>query len=290
MITAERVQVVGAQALALAVAAKNAPPRSRVTLDRVQFAADAGLPPDPWQADFLTSEENRILLNCHRQSGKSSIAATLAIHGAFTEPNTLQILLSPGLRQSGELFRKCADIYHKAGALVAPSSETALTLTLTNGARIVSLPGNEATVRGYSGVRRIIVDEAARVPDALYRAVRPMLAVSGGQLIAMSTPWGKRGWWYEAWESREPWRRFIVTADECPRISSEFLAEEKRTMPKTWFEQEYMCVFGDMQGQIFPTDLIMTAFSDEIEPLFPDLERAVIDGLSDDIRPLFGAE
>lgn len=288
MITAERLQIARAQALALAKARQD-----RGTdgfPDRLTFAGNAGLPPDPWQADFLTSDENRILVNCHRQSGKSSIAATLAIHGAFTEPNTLQILLSPGLRQSGELFRKCADVYHKAGALVTASSETALTLTLANGARIVSLPGNEATVRGYSGVRRIIVDEAARVPDALYRAVRPMLAVSGGQLIAMSTPWGKRGWWYEAWESTEHWRRFTVTADRCPRINPEFLAEEKRTMPRTWFEQEYMCVFGDMQGQIFPTDLIMTAFSDEIEPLFPDLERAVIDGISDDIQPLFGAE
>ena len=66
--------------------------------------------------------------------------------------------------------------------------------------------------------------------DELYMAVRPMLAVSGGRLVAMSTPFGTRGWWYEAWESSEPWERYEVPATMCPRISAEFLEEERRSM------------------------------------------------------------
>ncbi len=72
-------------------------------------------------------------------------------------------------------------------------SETALTLTLDNGNRIVSLPGKEGTIRGYSGARLIVVDEASRVPKDLYVSARPMLVVSGGRLALLSTPFGTRG-------------------------------------------------------------------------------------------------
>jgi hypothetical protein len=48
-----------------------------------------------------------------------------------------------------------------------------------NGSRIVGLPGSEGTIRGFSAVSLLLVDEASRVPDELYLAVRPMLAVSG---------------------------------------------------------------------------------------------------------------
>ncbi len=74
-----------------------------------------------------------------------------------------------------------------------------MTLRLENGSRIVSLPGTEGTVRGFSGVALLIVDEASRVDDALYHAVRPMLAVSHGKLVLLSTPWGKRGFFYREW-------------------------------------------------------------------------------------------
>ena len=39
-----------------------------------------------------------------------------------------------------------------------------------------------------------------------------MLAVSKGRLIAMSTPFGARGWWYEAWKSEDTWERYEVLA------------------------------------------------------------------------------
>src|SRR6202043_502550 len=72
-------------------------------------------------------------------------------------------------------------------------------LRLSNQSEVVSLPCREETVRGYSRVGLLVIDEAARVPDDLYRAVRPMLAVSAGQLICLSTPYGKRGFFHDAW-------------------------------------------------------------------------------------------
>jgi len=108
-------------------------------------------------------------------------------------------MLSPSLRQSGELFRKALSVYRTLGRPVPSEAESALRLELDTGSRIISLPGTENTIRGYSGVRLLLVDEASRVEDDLYRAIRPMLAVSGGRLVAPSTPWGKRGFWFREW-------------------------------------------------------------------------------------------
>jgi hypothetical protein len=116
-------------------------------------------------------------------------------------------------------------------------------MTLANGSRVVSLPGEEQTVRGFSGVRLLIVDEAARVPDPLYAAARPMLVVSKGRLIAASTPFGRRGWFWEAWSGAEDWRRVKVAASQCPHITPEFLTEERKAIGERWFKQVYLCDF-----------------------------------------------
>ena len=235
-------------------------------LDPAALAARIGMPPDPWQADFLRSADPRVLLNCSRQSGKSTVTALLGVHTALYEPGALVLLLSPSLRQSQELFRKALDTYRALANPVPVEAESALRLELENGSRIVSLPGKEQTVRGFSGVRLLAVDEAARVPDDLYFSIRPMLAVSGGRLVALSTPFGTRGWWFEAWRSAEPWRRFQVPATECPRISAEFLEEERRTMGQWWFRQEYGCDFLDAETQPFAREDIEQAFAEEVEP------------------------
>src|SRR5919107_914147 len=165
----------------------------RLALDRVAFATDLGIVPDGWQADFLRSSADRVLLNCSRQSGKSTMSAVIALHRALYHPGSLVLCLAPALRQSQELFAKIAGFYRDLGRPVSPIGERKLSLELENGSRIITLPGTEKTIRGFSGVSLLIVDEAARVEDELYFAVRPMLAVSGGALIMLSTPYGKRG-------------------------------------------------------------------------------------------------
>jgi hypothetical protein len=236
-----------------------------MALDRVAFARAVGIEPDRWQEDVLRSTATRILLNCARQSGKSTVTGVLAVHAALYEPGSLVLLLSPTLRQSQELFKKCLSLYRTVDKPVAPESETALTLSLENGSRVVSLPGKEGTVRGYSGVRLLAIDEAARVPDDLYASVRPMLAVSGGRLVALSTPFGTRGWWYEAWRSSESWERYEVPATQVPRISPEFLEEERRNVGEWWFRQEYFCEFLDSESQPFRREDIEEMFKEEVE-------------------------
>jgi Terminase large subunit, T4likevirus-type, N-terminal len=237
-----------------------------MALSPVRMAESAGITLDPWQADMVCSTSPRLLLNCSRQSGKSLDAAVLADHTALYEPGSLVLLLSPSLRQSQELFRQCLTIYRALDRPVPAEAESALRLELENHSRIISLPGNETTIRGLSGVKLLIIDEASRVPDELYMAVRPMLAVSGGRLVLLSTPFGTRGFFYEAWRNRAAWDYYQVEASQCPRISPAFLEEEKAVMHEYFYSQEYECIFRDAQEAAFrSTDIESIVSEMEVE-------------------------
>jgi len=240
----------------------------KLALDRVAFAQKAGLEPDPWQRDLLRSSSDRVLLNCCRQSGKSTMTAIVVLHRALYHPGSLILCLAPALRQSQELFGKVLDFYRNLGRPVSPAVERKLSLELENGSRIVTLPGSEKTIRGFSGTSLLVLDEAARVEDELYFAVRPMLAVSGGALMMLSTPYGKRGVFYEEWTSGRGWERYEVPASQCPRISEEFLEQERASLPPFICRQEYECSFEETEDQVFTTDMIDRAVTNEVKPLF----------------------
>ena len=240
----------------------------KLTLDRVSFAKRLGLKPDPWQEDLLRSASERVLLNCCRQSGKSTMTAIVALHRALYHPGSLILCLAPALRQSQELFSKIAAFYRDLGRPVSAIAERKLSLELENGSRIVTLPGSEKTVRGFSGAALLVVDEAARVDDSLYYAVRPMLAVSGGSLMMLSTPFGMRGAFFEEWTNRIGWERYEVPASQCPRISEAFLEEERRSLPRRVYRQEYECSFEETDDQVFSFEDVAAAISKDVTPLF----------------------
>jgi phage terminase large subunit-like protein len=176
-------------------------------LDACSFAEDKlGFRPDPWQARVLRSTRRQLVLNCSRQSGKSTVTAIAALHTALYEPDSLTLLVSPSQRQSRELFQKVTTFLRAVEPSPRLTEDNRLSATLANGSRIVSLPGDPRTIRGYSAPRLIILDEAAHLPDdgELYTALRPMLAVSGsGQLILLSTPNGRRGDFFNIWTAQD---------------------------------------------------------------------------------------
>jgi hypothetical protein len=244
-------------------------PRPQVQVpDAVEMMARAIGQPDDWQVQVLREPAPRALWLCCRQSGKSTTTAVLALHQALTQPESLIILLSPSLRQSQELFKKVVYTYRALGNPSPLQAESALRYEINNGSWIIALPGTEPNIRGYSSVDLLVIDEAARVQDELYFATRPMLAVSGGRLVCLSTPFGRRGWFHQAWEQGEGWSRLKVDAYACPRIAQSFLEEEKRTLPDLWFRSEYLVEFVDVDSQLFGYDLVQAALSAEIAPLF----------------------
>jgi hypothetical protein len=164
--------------------------------------------------------------------------------------------------------RKAEGFAQRLGIRPKGDGENEMSLELPNGSRIIGLPGNEATIRGFSAVSLLLVDEASRVSDELYVAIRPMLAVSHGALWLMSTPFGKRGFFWEAWNGGgTEWVRVRVPADECPRIPHDFLEEERKTMGERYFRQEYLCEFVDSVSGVFDRDLVERAITDEVAPL-----------------------
>ena len=166
--------------------------------------------PDPWQAQFLRSKAQRIALNCSRQSGKSTTTAILALWEAINKPKSTIVLDSPSLRQSQELMLKFAEFLSLVNKNVKLDSDTKLSVRFANGSRVLALPGSEKTIRGISAVTLLILDEAAGIPDELYGAVRPMLAVSKGRLILMSTPRGEQGFFWETWAKSSGWQKVEV--------------------------------------------------------------------------------
>jgi hypothetical protein len=221
-------------------------------LDPSAILAAQGLAPDPWQRDLLLARESYLLLNCSRQSGKSTTVAALALNRLLAEHGSLVLLVAPSERQSHELFRKVMHAYQALGQPIETIKTNQSELELTNGSRLVALPGREETIRSFSGVNLLVLDEASRVPDDLYRSVRPMLAVSQGRLVALSTPFGQRGWFYDEWVGAGPWRRIHIPWTVCPRIQPEFIAEEVRALGQAWVDQEYNGLFTAMEGLVFP--------------------------------------
>lgn len=238
------------------------------------LAVAAGIEADAWQATALTSTTPRALWLVARQLGKSSVAALLALFVALTEPGALVLLVAPAERQSAELLRKIRDYARLLGHPIPALGEAVLHLELANGARILALPGrSDATVRGYSAPRLVIVDEAARVADEIMAGVRPMLATSPqGRLLALSTPYGCRGWFWREWVEGADWERVEVVATECRRISPEFLATERRALGKTLYEQEYECRFHAAVDAAFDFAAIDRAVSADVLPLWADAE------------------
>jgi hypothetical protein len=234
-------------------------------LDPVELAAGLGMRCDAWQKDVLRTDDKRILLNCSRQSGKSTICAVKAVHRAVYFPGSLVLMVSPTLRQSGLLFRAALAQYRMLGRPVKSVEENQLSLVLENGSSIVSLPGSENTIRGFSAVDLLLIDEAAQVEDDVFTAVSPMLAISDGQLIALSTPWGQRGWWYEAWRGREQWMRVEIPATACPRIKPKFLEEMRRTLGSWRYAQEFECRFTESDEAAFRVEDIEALIDPEME-------------------------
>jgi len=236
--------------------------------DAVEFARTRlGFEPDEKQREILLSSAKRGILNCTRQWGKSTIAAVKAVHRAYTQPRSLVLVASPSERQSGEFVRKASEMVIRLGIKPRGDGDNKVSLKFPNESRIVGLPGMDGTVRGYSNVSLLMIDEASRVGENVFSALTPGLATSGGDLWLMSTPFRKLGRFYQTWQCGGPaWHKVMVPATECPRISREFL-EEERLSQRGNFGMEFLCEFQEDGYSVFSRDLVEQALDSTVKPL-----------------------
>jgi hypothetical protein len=214
---------------------------------------------------------------CSRQLGKSTSTAILALAEACYTPDSLVLLVSRSARQSALLFDKVNRFYKQLRPVEAVK-ELAVSIKLSNGSEIVALPGDGDTIRGYSGPRLVVLDEASRIPDDVMAATVPMLVASGGRLVALSTPRGRAGWFFEKWQAADPgWLKINAKASESPRIPREALEEQRRTLGPRLFTAEFDNEFLEDWDAVFSAEAIASIYGrDDDEAALPPLELGVL--------------
>ena len=214
-----------------------------------------GTTPSKWQEDFLRAPRGAsILALTARQCGKTTTAAWAMAHAAVFVPNSLSVVACPAQRQSAEAVRRVQDAVLKAGGKL--EADNVYGLELTNGARILALPGSDNSVRGLTVDAFIVADEAARLSENLIAALRPMRARRPDARFAMlSTAWSRTDPFWRAWESDDPsWIRLKATADTMD-YDPRFLEQERHALGEDGFKREYLGIPLGGQASPFTWDL-----------------------------------
>jgi len=219
---------------------------------------------DSWQEAVLSHNGN-ITIRSGRQVGKSEVISAKSCKFALENPGTTTLIIAASQRQSSLLFEKVRANFDKhiseTGIDIFKEPPTLTRILLTNGSKIYSLPAGRTGyfIRGFT-IDLLIADEAAYIPEEVWKAVIPMIAVSKkmrgmGFIILLSTPFGKGGYFYDSFHDVD-FRQFHISSEACPRIPKDFLAKEKQRLTKAEYMQEYQGEFTDEWNQFFNTTLI----------------------------------
>ena len=213
---------------------------------------------DKWQEEVLNTEGN-ICLRSGRQVGKSTIISLKAGEFAVKNKDKLIMVIASVERQAYLLFEKILAYLHanyRSYIKKGKDRPTKHIIKLNNGSSIYCLPTGMSGygIRGFT-VNLLIADEAAFIPEEVWTAVTPMLAITRGDIWLLSTPHGKEGFYYRAFQD-ESFTAFHVSSEDCPRKNVRFLESEKARMTKVQYAQEYLGEFCDELMQFFPTQLI----------------------------------
>ena len=238
---------------------------------------------DDWQTKVLATDGN-IVLRSGRQVGKSFIIAIKAAEYAATHPNKSIMVIASVERQALLLFEKILAYLHthyKQMLKKGKHRPTKHKLTLTNNAVIHCLPTGLSGygIRGFT-VDLLIADEAAFIPEEVWTAVTPMLAITRGNIILLSTPFGRGGYFYRCFND-PTFTSFHISSEDCPRKNQDFLDQEKTRMTQLQYAQEYLGEFVDELRQFFPNHLIQSCMT---------LKRGDSTTLSPPSSPLFSSK
>jgi len=246
-------------------------------LDPVAFAADCGMTDlDAWQCRFLidgaeATGKRNVQILASRQVGKTEVCILRSLHVAHTEPGETVVVISPRQATSNEFIRRARSAYQKLPGALRLLTDNDGSMEFENRSRIIGLPSSEDGIRGVPKVRCLLVDEAARVSDALYASCRPMLAVHPrGELIGLTSAGNASGWFYNAWQDpAAAFEKIEIRASDCPRLTPQFLESERKALGETLFRTEYMLEWLANSESAFPTEIIDRAFGHrDIRPLW----------------------
>lgn len=214
-----------------------------------------GCPLDPWQREYIENAiiESRVAIAACRQSGKSTVASLFIAWCMLYIDNFTVLVASRSLRQAAYFVDKVRDAVLTVVPMSAMKTLNRLTLQLPNNSQIISIPCAQPDAgRGFSP-QLFLLDEAAFAPDDLFTAISPSLSATSGAMHMISSPNGKVGHFFEAFEGKAEdvfWTR-RVTYRECPRITEKTLLNERIFLGDLRFRQEYEAQFISAEGAFF---------------------------------------
>ncbi len=230
-------------------------------------AASLNFQPDPIQTEILNHPAERLILLCTRQFGKTEITALKALHFALSHPGALVVVASPCERRSAEWLLRVTSFLRTLGIPHRRDRIHQFSAVLPNHARLIGLPGVADNNRGYPA-HLLIFEEAAFVPDPLWKALTPSLVVTRGRLWLISSAGAQSGFFYRQWNENN-WTRFCVTAEQCPRISPESLAEQRLLLGESDYRREFQCEFTSPGPQVISLEFLNRAF----DPTVPSFNQ-----------------
>ncbi len=230
-----------------------------------------GIKPLSYQVQILEDDSRNILIVGGRQIGKSLTLAAKATWRAFVKPNEDILILARNLRQAKIIFDHIYR-YVSSNSFIAQhtTKKTISEVRFDNGSVIRCLPSGRAGegIRGFSATM-VIFDEAAFIPEEVFVALNPSLAVRGAQVVYSSTPYGKRGFFYQAYEdqksriaSNRTFSIYEIPSRMNPYMKVEVLEMEKRLKTAAQYAQEYEAQFVDEAGMFFPYSLVYSCIAD----------------------------
>jgi len=229
-------------------------------LDAPAFAREAlGWDPDPEQEEILNNiHHKRVILNWGRQCGKSTVMAARILHWAATHPGKLILVIGGVESHTAELFCQIDIFLAAMGWPSRGQTGKRISRRLPNNSRIVATSTGKSSRSHTASL--IVMDEAAYIPDSVWEGVFPTLAVSGGSLMAASTPQGQTGLFYEIWhnakQQHQQWKRSQYKATQNPRVQPEVLEEARRLKGDSYVRQEFLCEFANNAKNLLPRTLV----------------------------------
>jgi len=220
-----------------------------------------------------------------RQTGKDFSTSAEAVEDCMLNPKTLWVILASGERQALESMAKAKDWAKAFEFAIAEYAEArdakeslikSAEILFANGSRLIALPANPDTARGYSG--NLILTEFAfhDDPDAIWRAIYPSITnpLRGGEkkIRIISTPNGKGNKFYDLWTKAEAYSRHKVTIHDAVAQGLPINVEELRRGlddPEGW-AQEYELEFIDGSAVLLPYEVIALCESPDASESVPD--------------------
>ena len=252
-----------------------------------------GVAPDDWQAQALRARQKEVLILMARQGAKSTTVGWRIAHRLAFHENSTSLVIAPTAKQSAEIVRKVMASLDQAGVPLTVRNTYGIETKV--GSRVVAVPGGEdaSGARGFSVDGELLVDEACFVDERIIAAVRPMLAVAGGTLFAVTSAGPASSWFAQRWRETEDdpaVLRITRTAYANPRIEPAFLERERRALGEARFASEYLNTFSTPGSRWCSPDTVATLFGEPVgpEPLTyapPNRQPAITDR---DIGRLFG--